>query len=131
MSVGIRDIYNAIESTLGKLGFPLADTDEIPQGKKATIRVVDIPGDQILRGTIGGGSVRLNFGIEISVVYSIGTDKRIERKVAEDAEDIIAAIYRDVNTFNHQFVGATVVRDVAKQQVMNTMRFDFQSQVAL
>jgi len=126
--MGIRETWNSIEAVLVKQGFPLVDADDVPRERKATIRIVEVPGDQQLRGTIGSGRVRLVFAIEIVLTYSVGSDKRVERKVAEDAEDVIAAIYKDVNLANHHFVGATVARDATKGIVQNTIRFDWQSQ---
>jgi hypothetical protein len=60
--------------------------------------------------------------------YEVGTDRRLERKIAEDAESTILAIYNDVNLANHRFVGSSIDRDAARGLVMNTIRFDFQSQ---
>jgi hypothetical protein len=129
--VNIRDIWNAMEAVIVKHGFTLIDTDDVPQSKRCTIRIVEIPGDQQLRGSIGSGMIRLVFAIEVALTYVTTTDKRIERKLAEDAEDIIAAIYGSVNLSNHHFIGATVARDPTKGIVTNTMRFDFQSQATL
>lgn len=129
--MGIREIWNSIETVLAERGFPLADADDVAQGKRCTIRVVEIPGEQQLRGTIGSGVVRLVFVVQIALVYEIGVDKRLERKIAEDAESVIAGIYGDVNLSNHHFTGATIDRDIAKGVVMNTMRFDFQSQATV
>jgi hypothetical protein len=124
--VGIRETWNSLEAVLAKHGFPLGDADEVQQGRKALIRIAEIPGDQQLRGTIGSGRVRLVYGIEIVLTYAIGTDKRVERKVAEDAEDVISAIYLDVNLTNHHFIGAGVTR--RDGMVTNVLRFDFQGQ---
>jgi len=130
--VGIRSTWDCIETILNKRGFPLADVDQVPQGRRCTMRIVEIPGDQIQRGAIGGGNIRLVWGIEVALIYDIGTDKRLERKVAEDAEDIIAAIYGDsLITHAHRYIGASIERNIAQGVVVNTMRFDVQDQAAL
>jgi hypothetical protein len=129
--VSIRDIWNAVEAVVVKQGFVLADVDDVSQGKRYTIRVLEIPGDQQLRGSIGSGMVRLVFAIEVSLVYVAANDKRIERKVAEDAETIIAAIYGNVNLSNHHYTGSVVERNAATGVVTNRLRFDFQSQATL
>lgn len=130
--MGIRSTWICIEAVLNKRGFELADVDQVPQGRRCTMRIVEIPGDQIQRGAIGGGKIRLVWGLEIALIYEIGNDKRLERKVAEDAEDVIAAIYGDETITNaHRYVGASIERNVAQGVVVNTMRFDVQDQAAL
>jgi hypothetical protein len=129
--MGIRETWNLLEAVLVKRGFPLADADDAPQGRRCTIRVIEVPGDQQLRGSIGSGTIRLVFALEVALSYEVGNDKRVERRVAEDAEDVIAAIYDEVNLTNHHFVGASIQRDAARGVIMNVMRFDFQSQASL
>jgi hypothetical protein len=126
--MGIRAIWNALEAVLVEQGFPLLDTDEVPQGKRSTLRVTEIPSEQPIRGTVGSGKIRLTFAIQVVLFYEVGTDRRLERKIAEDAESTILAIYNDVNLANHRFVGSSIDRDAARGLVMNTIRFDFQSQ---
>lgn len=96
------------------------------------MRIVEIPGDQQLRGSIGSGQIRLVWGIEIALIYDVVNDKRLERKIAEDAEDVISAIYGEPTmSKNHRFVGARIDRNATPGVVANTMRFDVQDQAAL
>lgn len=129
--MSIRTTWNSIEAVLVELGFPLADADETPQGRRCTIRVVEIPGDQARRGAIGSGTVRLVWGIEIAIAYEVANNKRVERKIAEDAEDIISAVYADVSLRNHNYIGASIERDKVQGVVTNTMRWNFQDETAL
>ncbi len=130
--MGIRETWNTIETVLVENGFSLADVDQVPQGRRCTMRIVEIPGDQIIRGAIGSGQIRLVWGIEIALVYDVSSDKRLERTIGEDAERVIAAIYGDPHmTKNHHFVSASVERNIAQGVVVNTMRFDVQDQATL
>lgn len=130
--MGIRSTWNCIETVLNENGFPLADVDQVQQGRRCTMKIVTIPGDQQLRGSVGNGLIRLVWGIEIALVYDIGNDKRLERTIGEDAERVIASIYGDpVLTRNQHFVGATVERNTTQGVVTNTMRFDVQDQAVL
>ena len=128
--MGIREIWNALEATVTARGFPIADADDVPQGRRASIRVTEIPSQQDIRGAIGSGRVRLVFNVQIVLMYDMGSDRRLERKIAEDAEDVIHAIYTDVNLSNHHFVGAVIERDPTRTLVTDTIRFDFQAEVA-
>ncbi|MDD5547154.1 MAG: hypothetical protein PHO67_08390 [Candidatus Omnitrophica bacterium] len=130
--MGIKSTWNTIETILNKKGFPLMEVDTVPQGKRCTMRIVEVPGDQMLRGAIGSGQIRLVWGIEIALMYDVGTDKRLERTIGEDAEKVIAAIYGDADMgTKHHFVGAAIERDTVRGMVTNTMRFDVQDQAAL
>jgi len=128
--MGIREVWNALEAVMVERGFPLADSDEIPQSRRCAIRVSEIPSEQPIRGAVGGGRIRVSFVIEVALFYDITPDKRLDRKVAEDAEDVIAAIYHGVNLSNHQFLGATVDRNAAQGMVTTTIRFAFQTEAA-
>ena len=128
--MGIREIWNALEAVVTARGFPIVDADDVPQGRRASIRVTEIPSEQPTRGAIGSGRVRLVFNVQVVLMYDTGSDRRVERKIAEDAEDVIHAIYSDVNLSNHHFVGAVIERDATRGLVTDTIRFDFQSQVA-
>jgi hypothetical protein len=130
--VGIRSTWNTIETVLNEHGFPLIDVDEVPQGRRCTMRITEIPGDQQLRGSVGSGVIRLVWGIEIALIYDLVNDKRLERTIGEDAERVIAAIYGDPHmTPNHHFVGASVERNITQGVVVNTMRFNIAEQATL
>lgn len=129
--MGIRETWNTIEAALVKRGFPLTDIDQVPQGRRCTIRVTEIPGDQERRGSVGSGMVRISWRLEIALTYDTGSDKRVERRVAEDAEDVIAAIYGLTSLVNHQFIGASIDRRSREGELVNTMRFSFQDQATL
>lgn len=126
--MGIREIWNTLEATMTRLGFPLTDTDDVSQPRRCTIRITEVPSEMPTRGTFASGVVRLVFSVQVVLIYEASGDKRVERKVAEDAEDAIHAIYTDVNLSNHHFLGAAIERDPARGLVTNTIRFDFQSQ---
>ncbi|MDD5391079.1 MAG: hypothetical protein PHD37_17210 [Gallionellaceae bacterium] len=126
--MGIKEIWNTLEATLVKRGFAVVDVEDVQQGKRCVIRVSEVIGDHPARGTMASGVVRLTFALQVVLVYEWGGDARIERAVAEDAEDVVHAIYTDVNLSNHRFIGATIERDPARGVVTDTIRFDFQSQ---
>jgi hypothetical protein len=128
--MGIKVIWNAVEAVLVQHGFVLADAQDQAHPKRAVIRVAEITGDQTVRGAISSGVVRVTFGVQVELTYEWGGDARVERDVAEDAEGLIRAIYIDVNLSNHRFVGATIERDLARNVVTDTIRFEFQSQTA-
>jgi len=128
--MGIREIWNDLEAVLVKCGFPVVDADDVVQGRRAVIRVTSIQTQQPTRGSIAAARVRLAFGMEVAITYETSNDLRVERKAAEDAEDVIYAIYTDVNLTNHHFTGASIDRDPARGVVTNTIRFDFQSEAA-
>ncbi len=128
--MGIRTVWNEVEKILIGLGFELADVDDIPQPRRCTMRIVEVPTQQRVRGAIGSGVVRVTWFVDIVLTYDVGTDKRVERKVAEDAEDVITAIYSSTSLSNHYFDGATIDRNADRKQVVNTMRFVFQEQAA-
>lgn len=128
--MGIRDIWNTLEATLVKRGFAVVDSEDVQQGKRCVIRVSEVIGDHPARGTMASGVVRVTFAVNVVLVYEWGGDARVERTVAEDAEDVVHAIYTDVNLSNHKFIGATIERDPQRGVVTDTIRFDFQSQAA-
>ena len=128
--MSVRTIWNEVEKVLGDYGWVISDVDDVQQERRCTIRIAEVPTQQRLRGAIGSGVVRITWNMEVVLYYNIGTNKRIERKVAEDAEDILAAIYASKVLVNHYFDGATIERDASRLQVMNTMKFVFQDQAA-
>lgn len=107
----------------------MIDADDVPQNRRSMIRVVEIQGENTLRGAFASGRVRLSFVVEIVLFYDTTNDARIERRVAEDSEGVIAAIYADVNLTNHHFLGAVLERTPGV--VRNVMRFAFQGEAAL
>ena len=127
--MGIRETWNSIEAVLVERGFPMIDADDVPQNRRSMIRVVEIQGENTLRGAFASGRVRLSFVVEIVLFYDTTNDARIERRVAEDSEGVIAAIYADVNLTNHHFLGAVLERTPGV--VRNVMRFAFQGEAAL
>jgi hypothetical protein len=128
--MGIKEIWNEIEAVVVKRGFTVVDSMDVQQGRRCVIRVIEIPSDQPTRGTLAASVVRLTFSISISLCYDWGGDARIERVMAEDAEDMILAICTDVKLANQKFVGATIERDPTKSIVVDNLRFDFQSQTS-
>lgn len=128
--MGIRETWNDLEAVLVKRGFPVVDADDVAQGRRCVIRVTNIQTQQPIRGTFAAQKVRLAFGIEVVLIYETANDRRVERKAAEDAEDVIHAIYTDVNLTNHHFTGAVIERDATRGLVTNTIRFDFQAEAA-
>ncbi len=128
--MGIREIWNELEAVVVKRGFTVVDSMDVQQARRCIIRIVEIPSDQPTRGTLAASIVRLTFGIQIDLCYDWSGDVRIERTMAEDAEDMILAIYTDVNLANQRFVGATIERDPTKSIIVNAIRFDFQSQIS-
>jgi len=127
--MNVRDVWNGLEAVLVECGFPIMDADDVPQGRRSMIRMVEIPGENTLRGAFAAARVRLSFVVEVVLLYDTTNDTRVERKVAEDAERVIAAIYADVNLTNHHFLGAVLERTPGV--IRNVIRFAFQGEAAL
>lgn len=126
--MGIVATWNAIEAAMVKRGFKLADYDDVPQGGRFTMRIMEVPGNQEVRGTIASGVVRLSWNLEVVLYYELENNKRVERKIAEDAESVIAALY-GVNLTNHHFLRAEIAR--GEMMARSIFHFDFQDQVTL
>jgi hypothetical protein len=128
--MNVREIWNALDAVLVSKGFPVADVDDVPQGRRCSIQITGVPSEQPLRGAISSGRVRLIWEFQIVLMYDTGSDRRIEKKIAEDAETVIHAIYTSVNLSNHHFISAVIERDPNRGLVTDTIRFDFQAEAA-
>ena len=126
--MSIRSTWNLIEAALTKRGFQLSGAEDVPQGRKVVIRVQQIDGDQELRGSVGSGKVRVSWKLDVILSYDMENDIRQDRAVAEDAEDVIAALY-SITLRNHQFVQAVITREGTV--LTNTLRFAFQDDAEL